>query len=138
MGTIVVGFVHRPEGAAALRRAIEEAQLRGLSVEVVSTRVGEWSSRSENLARTQAALALEIAGVMETSGVEWHLHPLLPGGDPADDLLRVAEDLHAELIVLGLRRRSPVGKLIMGSTAQRVMLDANCAVLAVKAAPAAT
>jgi nucleotide-binding universal stress UspA family protein len=53
--------------------------------------------------------------------------------DPADDLVKVATEVDAEIIVIGLRRRSPVGKLILGSNAQRVLLDSPCPVLAVKA-----
>ena len=54
-------------------------------------------------------------------------------GDAAEDLLLVSGEVHAELIVIGLRRRTPVGKLILGSNAQRILLDAVCPVLAVKA-----
>ena len=56
------------------------------------------------------------------------------GLDPAEDLINVAEEVSADLIVIGLRRRSPVGKLILGTNAQRILLDAPCPVLAVKAA----
>jgi nucleotide-binding universal stress UspA family protein len=55
------------------------------------------------------------------------------GLEPAEDLISIAEEVEAELIVIGLRRRTPVGKLILGSNAQRILLDASCPVLAVKA-----
>jgi len=45
----------------------------------------------------------------------------------------VAEETAADFIVIGLRRRSPVGKLFLGSQAQQILLDAPCPVLAVKA-----
>ena len=53
--------------------------------------------------------------------------------DPGDQILDVAQQTNAELIVIGLRRRTPVGKLIMGSQAQMILLEADCPVLAVKA-----
>jgi nucleotide-binding universal stress UspA family protein len=57
---------------------------------------------------------------------------LVRGNEPAEDLIAVANETDADLIVIGLRRRTPVGKLILGSNAQRILLDAPCAVLAVK------
>ena len=57
------------------------------------------------------------------------------GGDVADDLIATAEEVGAQLVVLGLRQRSPVGKLILGANAQRVLFDAPCPVLTVKPGP---
>ena len=60
------------------------------------------------------------------------MRQLVRGFEPAEDLISIAEASDAELIVIGLRRRTPVGKLILGSNAQRILLDAHCPVLAVK------
>ena len=65
-------------------------------------------------------------------GVDVEVVRIEQGSDPADALVRVAEERDASVIVIGLRHRSPVGKLIMGSAAQRILLDARCPVLAVK------
>lgn len=56
-------------------------------------------------------------------------------GDPSDAVVQVAQRRAARLVVVGLRHRSPVGKMVFGSTAQRILLDATCPVLAVKPAP---
>ena len=53
--------------------------------------------------------------------------------DPSDAVVQIAQENDARLLVLGLRRRTPVGKLIIGSLAQRILLEATCPVLAVKA-----
>ena len=74
-----------------------------------------------------------VKAKLEASGVEYDLRQLVRGFEPAEDLIQIAESSDADLIVIGLRRRSPVGKLILGSNAQRILLDAKCPVLAVKA-----
>ena len=67
---------------------------------------------------------------------EYALRALINLGIAAEvgrSLVQIAEETKAELIVIGLRRRTPVGKLLLGSNAQRVLLEAGCPVLAVKA-----
>ena len=128
MSTVVVGYVAKPEGEAALDRAVEEARLRGSSLVVVSSHRGG----QEYDEGAQAELDT-VRARLESSGVPFTMRQTVRGFEPAEDLVAVAEEHSADLLVIGLRRRSPVGKLILGSQAQRVLLDAPCAVLAVKA-----
>ena len=132
MGTIVVGYVPKPEGDAALDRAIEEAKLRGDKLVVVNSHRGGREYEGEDATQDDAAMDT-VKAKLEGSGVEFDIRQLVRGFEPAEDLISVAEANDADLIVIGLRRRSPVGKLILGSNAQRILLDAHCAVLAVKA-----
>ena len=132
MGTVVVGYVAKPEGEAALARAIEEAKLRGTKLVVVNSHRG--GQEFDGAVARQAEAEMEaVRARLEAAGVSYDVRQLVRGFEPAEDLISVAEANGAELIVIGLRRRSPVGKLILGSNAQRILLDAHCAVLAVKA-----
>ena len=132
MGTIVVGYVPKPEGKAALRRAAEEAKLRQLKLVVVNSHRGGREFDRGDALESEAQLE-EVKNELLNAGVEHEVRQLVRGLDPAEDLVNVAKEVGAEFIVIGLRRRSPVGKLILGSNAQRVLLDAPCPVLAVKA-----
>lgn len=123
MATVVIGYVPKPEGDAALQAAIEEARRRGARLLVVHALI----DRDE-----EPAYVGEVRTVLADSGVEHDVRVLERGQEAADGLVDVAEETAAELIVIGLRRRSPVGKLILGSNAQRVLLDAPCPVLTVK------
>ncbi|MGH3317005.1 MAG: universal stress protein [Nocardioidaceae bacterium] len=132
MGSIVVGYVPKAEGRAALRRAADEARLRNLRLVVINSHRGGRDLDREDAIESETQLD-EVRNELDKAGVEHEVRQLVRGLDPAEDLISVAEELDAELIVIGLRRRSPVGKLILGSNAQRVLLDAACPVLAVKA-----
>ena len=131
MGTIVVGYVPKPEGEAALEAGVREAQLRGSKLIVVNShRGGQEFDRTK--ARESETDLEAIGGKLADTGVEHEVRQLVRGFEPAEDLISIAESSDAELIVIGLRRRTPVGKLILGSNAQRILLDARCPVLAVK------
>ena len=132
MTTIVVGYVPKAEGRAALRRAAEEARLRGAHLVVINSARGGRDFDADEAIRSDAELEAVRSQLAEV-GVDAEVRQLVRGLDAADDLIAVAKETSADFIVIGLRRRTPVGKLILGSNAQRILLDAPCPVLAVKA-----
>ncbi len=132
MGTIVVGYVAKPEGEAALHRAIDEAKLRDSKLVVVNSHRGG-DDVDGNVSRDADDAMEQVKQRLTEAGVEHEVRQLVRGFEPAEDLIGIADSTGADLIVIGLRRRSPVGKLILGSNAQRILLEAPCPVLAVKA-----
>lgn len=127
--TVVVGYIPNPQGLAAVDAAIVEAERRNAKLVVVNSGVmGDYSGPS--FAEPQDLDALDAQ--LTERGIEHEVRQMTRGLAPADEILSVAAEVNAELIVIGVRRRSPLGKLVTGSTAQQVLLDATCAVLAVK------
>ncbi|WP_028650692.1 universal stress protein [Nocardioides halotolerans] len=128
MPTVVLGYVPKPEGEAALAASISEATLRGADLVVVN-------AHRAHHGESEDGAAAELDGVrsrVESAGVTVDVRQPETGLEASENLLAIAEEVGAELIVIGLRRRTPVGKLILGSNAQRILLDASCPVLAVK------
>ena len=130
--TIVVGYVPRAEGRAALRRAAEEARLRSTKLVVINSNRGGSHLDPDDAIRHEHELE-EVRRELDAEGIPHEVRQLVRGMDPAEDLIAVAGETGADFIVIGLRRRTPVGKLILGSNAQRILLEAPCPVLAVKA-----
>ena len=129
MSAVVVGYVPGPEGRAALERGVNEARVRGLKLFVVNTSRGD-ALLDERFIRGSAAdeLRAELAAL----DVPAELRQTDSDGDVAEHLDTVANEENAALIVIGLRRRTPVGKLILGSAASRILLTVRRPVLAVK------
>jgi len=128
--SVVVGYVPRAEGEAALRHAVAEARSRDTRLVVVNTSRGD-ALVDERFADGDQLAALEG----RLGGVPHAVVHTISGREASEEILAAAREHQADLVVIGLRRRSPVGKLIMGSTAQKVLLDAPCPVLAVKPDP---
>lgn len=127
---VVVGYIPSPQGEAALDRAIEEARVHGSRLVVLNVARGQATVESKRLP-DDSVDALNQR--LEASGVPHELRRDVRPGDPAENILDVVEELGADLLVIGLRKRSATGKLLFGSTAQRLLLDAPCDVLTVKA-----
>jgi nucleotide-binding universal stress UspA family protein len=128
--TIVVGYVPTPEGEAALAAGISEAGLRQEPLHVVNTTRGD--SLVDSRFASEDALAA-VRARLDESGIVYEIAQQLGRHDASDELVEIADRVKASLLIIGLRRRSPTGKLITGSQAQRILLDAHCPVLAVKA-----
>ena len=129
---VVVGYVPTEEGRAALRRAASECKLRNTRLVVINSNRGGKDLDAEEAARYEQELDT-VRAELDGAGISHEVRQLVRGLEPAEDIIAVAEEVSADFIVIGLRRRSPVGKLILGSNAQRILLEAPCPVLAVKA-----
>ncbi len=126
--TVVVMYSPDEFARAALSYGATEAARREEKLVVVNPTKGD-SYVDSKFAREDDLAALRIA--LDRLEVESEiLHDVVP--DIAGAVLHAASTTGASLIVVGIRPRTPVGKLLLGSVAQRLILDAECPVLSVK------
>jgi nucleotide-binding universal stress UspA family protein len=128
--SIVVGYVPTRTGLAALDRAIDAARMTGGKLVVVNT------GHDGNFDHPDFASPADVDAIgqqLADLGIDHEVLQPTSGRPAADEILLASRDFAADLVVIGIRRRSPVGKLLTGSTSQAVLLEAECPVLAVKA-----
>lgn len=126
--SIIVAYSPDVYGRAALDHGVIEAALRETRLVVVN------ATRGDSLVDTHYAHEDEMQEVLarlETQGVDVKVRRDVVH-DIADAVLNAAQEEGGTLVIVGIRHRTPVGKMLMGSVAQRVILDAICPVLAVK------
>ena len=129
--TILIGYVPTPVGEAAFEAGLAEAAARGDDVVILnSPRRGATVDADLVDQGTDADLMSRATAAGVTAKVDHADH----GHDLVSTFEALVQATGARLIVIGLRRRSPVGKLVLGSDAQRILLEASVPVLAVKPA----
>jgi nucleotide-binding universal stress UspA family protein len=127
--TVLVGYLPTPEGDAAFSAALDEATRRNEPLLVLN------SPRDGALVSVDVAAPDRVSALVaqaDSAGVAIDIQQAPHSGEFADHLLSTADHVHATVIVIGLRRRSRVGKFILGSNAQQILLEADRPVLAVK------
>lgn len=127
--TVLVAYIHTPEGDAALAAARDEARWRGTDAVVVNV--------TRPVAEIDSPLSTEqgldaAASFFQAAGVDVQVRQLPARPDRAGAILAVISEIGPELVVIGMRKRNPVGELIVGSNSQRIMRGAECPVLVVK------
>jgi nucleotide-binding universal stress UspA family protein len=129
--TVAVAHQVSPTSRKALVQAVQEARYRATDLAVLHV--------VESIdADSQEAYLLGVSDEIEAvvgkeSPLDWELHLATAGPDLAEALLKLVDGIGADLLVIGARRRSPVGKALLGSVAQTVILEAEVPVLVVKA-----
>jgi nucleotide-binding universal stress UspA family protein len=129
--TVLIGYVPTPVGEAALTHGLAEAAVRGEDVVILnSPRRG--STVDGHLVDDQTGA--ELVERAREAGVTATVDHADHGADIVDTFEAGVERTGASVVVIGIRRRTPVGKLVMGSDAQRLLLELDVPVLAVKPA----
>lgn len=128
--TILVAYVARPEGQAALDKGIEIAKRRNERLVVVNASPG---GTKEDAAMIDVQESERVERLLRTAGIDAEFKQFVRGNSAVEEINALVESLQASVLIIGLRKRSPVGKLIMGSVAQELLLTVSCPVLAVKA-----
>ena len=129
--SVVAAHQATATGRLIIQEAAKEASLRHTSLSVLHVAEGVDVDLIEDQKTT---LRREIADVLEEANlaqVEWTLQ-VATGVEVAETVLHHIEDADVELLVIGARRRSPVGKLFLGSVTQSILLRADVPVLVVK------
>jgi len=133
--SVAVAHQVRSSSELALTEGAREARFR--ATDLVVLHVVE-SLDNDIAEANRAGISDAVHHALTSAGlddVRWDIRLVAGGGDTGDvsrALLEAVRDLRPDLLVIGARRRSPVGKALLGSVAQNIILDADVPVLVVK------
>lgn len=123
------------DGSSASERALDFARKRckllSASLCVVSSLVGGNETPAEDIEEARQGLE-HVGSILREEGIPHETHLLVRGLTPGEDIVQFAEDIAVDEIILGIRRKSRVGKLLFGSTVQYTILNAPCPVVTIR------
>ena len=128
--TILVAYVPRPEGQTALNKGIEIAGRRKERLVVVNASL-DGSKDDPSVADNRDVERVEQ--LLSEAGIDATFKQFVRGKSAVEEVEEMVDSLQVSLLIIGLRKRTPVGKLFLGSVAQELLLSVPCPVLAVKA-----
>ena len=128
---ILVGYEESRVAEAALKVALKHARAFGAELFIVtSLDQGHDLARDDIEAVEDKLDKLKI--IHKIDDIHCEIHAIVSLLTPGEDLIEFAQDHDIDEIVIGIKKRSKVGKLVFGSNAQYVLLEADCKVVTVR------
>jgi nucleotide-binding universal stress UspA family protein len=127
----LVAYNGSPESRAALEQALSLAAVLDAKVIVITSMEGGRSEKPEEIARVNQELK-RVEQQLQDTGVEHEVLEMARGLSPGEDIVFFAEENEIDQIFVGIEKKSKTRKLLLGSTAQYIILKANCPVTTVK------
>jgi nucleotide-binding universal stress UspA family protein len=128
---IMVGYDRSNVAKEALELAKKHAKAFNAKVYVVRSLAQSREMKLEDIQQAERQLG-EIRRSFRDEGIECKTEAIVSSISPGEDLVRFTKEKEVDEIIIGVKRRSKVGKLIFGSNAQYIILMAQCPVVAVK------
>lgn len=128
---ILVGYEESRVADAAVKLAIKHAKAFDADVLVVTSLEQGPALKKEDIDKAENRLE-KIKKPFAADDIPCEVHAAVSYQSPGEDLVSIAKENDVDEIIIGVRRRSKVGKLVFGSTAQYVILEAPCPVVSVK------
>jgi nucleotide-binding universal stress UspA family protein len=128
---IMVAYDESKVANEALELACKHAKVFNATIHVVTSMKGGPEVPRDQFEKYQEGLR-NAKIIVKRDGIPCETHLSVRGLEPGEDLVQYAKEHAIDEIMIGVRRRSKVGKLVFGSTAQYVILEAPCPVLSVK------
>ena len=128
---ILVGYDGSNAGKDAIELAISHAKAFKADIEVVASLIGGSATEVAEIRHAEEDMVY-AKNRIEKEGVACSTHVLIRNVAPGEDVVQFAEENNVDEIVIGIKRRSKVGKLLFGSNAQYIILNAPCPVVSVR------
>ena len=128
---ILLGYDGSNSGKEALNEAVFNAKAFNAMLYIIRSLKGSSEQHMEKIENAERDLAY-AESFCQKNKVPCETHLLVRGLGPGEDLIKFADENNIDKIVIGIRRRSHVGKIIFGSNARYVIMEAQCPVITVK------
>lgn len=131
MMKFLVAYNGSPESKAALDLAIQQASTYNAKVCVITSMEGGHSEKPDDIARVNQALK-KVRKQLEEADVDHEVSEMARGLSPGEDVVIFARENSIDHIFVGIEKKSRTRKLLLGSTAQYIILKATCPVTTIK------
>lgn len=128
---ILVCFESSEDNGPVIEKAKERAKESDATVYLLCVLIGSDVGQLNRVEPAKKELA-DAQASFQSDNIPCETKLIFGGMAAGESIVDYAKEIASDEIIIGVRRKSKVGKLIFGSTAQHVILEAHCPVLTVK------